>query len=223
MTNREIIDLFREMLKQRNADSNYSNQFLYNSIMKQAEWLIPRELSKGKLYSNTELFTTLRCIKVIETSLIDPCCPIKTNCTIYRTKDKVPDVWIDDSGPMVRDVTSVDFSNSFFLTTPTTWQNKREDPYQKKTKQNYTFYANGYFWFPEVNPHLVNLVGFWKEDVSGIGECAGDDCIRFLDSKFPFPEWLSAEMLAKATQLLVGVTERLPNDEQIDKNTTRKN
>lgn len=222
MTKRQAIDSLRDELRERNADSNYSNQFLYNELIKQAKWLIKREITAGRIYKNTFFFQLLKCQNVIETSLIDPCCPIRTNCKIYRTECKIPDVWIDNDGPIVKAITSVDGSTDFSVTSPTTWESKKHDPYQKKSKQLYSFYSDGYFWFPEINPHKVNILGFWTDDVSNLNGCAEQECVRFLDTRFLIPDWLEAEMFAKALQQLAGITKRLPEDEQIDKNSTRR-
>lgn len=222
-TKRQMIDSLRNKLRERNADSNYSNQFLYQSLMEHAKWLIKREIQKGVIYKNTYFFQSLKCQNVIETSLIDPCCPIKTNCKIYRTECKIPDVWIDNNGPVIKTVTSVDGSTDFWITTPSTWQNKRLDPYQKMSDMKYTFYSDGYFWFPEHNPHKINIFGFWIDDISELNGCdQNEECVKFLDTPFYLPDWLEGEMMAKALEQLAGVSKRLPEDNQIDKNPTRK-
>jgi len=221
-TKRQLIESLRDKLRERNADSNYTNQFLYQSLMEHAKWLIKREISSGRIYRNTFFFQLLKCQNVIEVSTVDPCCPVKTKCKIYRTECKIPDVWIDNNGPVVKTVTSVDGSTEFWITTPTTWQNKKNDPYQKKSDQMYTFFSDGYFWFPEHNPHKVNLLGFWVDDISDKNGCSTSDCVTFLDTPFYIPDWVEGEMMAKALEMLAGVTKRLPEDEQIDKNPTRK-
>lgn len=222
-TKRQIIESFREKLKERNADSDYTNQFLYNSLMEHAKWLIKREISAGRIYINNSLFQTLQCLEVIETSPIDPCCPVKVNCKIYRTKNKLPEMWIDNSGPVIKTVTSVDGSTEFLITSADQWRSKKEDPYQKIAKVKYAFFSEGYLFFPEYNPHRANVNGFYTDDISSKNECSDKkECVRFLDTKFMLPDWLQAEMYAKALQLLVPL-KGLPVDEQIDKNTNRKN
>lgn len=222
-TKRQLIESLRKKIQERNADSTFTNQDLYQSLLEQAKWLIKREINSGRIYKNVSFFQTLFCQDVIETSTVDPCCPIKTNCKIYRLKCKVPDVWIDEDGPIIKTITSIDNSTAWEITTPTSWLSIRIDPYQKKSKQMYTFYNDGYFWFPEKNPHKVNILGFWADDVSELNGCAENGpCIRFLDTKFQIPDWLEAEMIAKAVEMLAGVTKRLPEDEEINKNPTRK-
>lgn len=228
-TKRQIIDSFRMKLKQRNADTSFTNQFLYNTLMEHAKWLIRREISAGRIYRNTSFFQTLGCQDVSETSMIDNCCPVKTNCKIYRTHNLVPDMWNDTTGPVIKTVTSVDGTTDFFVTSAEAWQNKRNDPYQKMSGNKYCFYANGYIWFPEHNPHKINVTGFYMDDLklrsSTCEDCSNTEkeCVRFLETKFMLPDWLEAEMFTKATEQLVGITQRLPEDEQIDKNETRKN
>lgn len=219
---RVAIESLREKLRERDADSNYSNQFLFNILVEHAKWLIKREISKGNIYKNTALFQTFRCVDVIESSTIDKCCPIKTKCTIFRTKNKLPDIWLEDAGPIIKGVTSVDNSSDFWVTTPTTWQNKRENPYQKMSKQMHSFYSDGYMWFPENNPHKVNINAFWVDDVSTLNECEDNGCVRYLDTRFMIPDWLEAEMYAKALEQVAGVTKRLPEDNIINKNPTRR-
>jgi hypothetical protein len=223
-TKRQLIESLREKLRERNADTKYTNQFLYQTLMEHAKWLIKREINSGKLYKNVSFFQTLLCQDVVETSIIDPCCPIKTNCKIYRTKHKLPITWLDEDGPILKNVVSVDSSTDFQLTTPTTWQNKRNDPYNKMSKQKYAFYSDGYLWFPEHNPHKANILGFFVDDITHLNGCIQEKpCIPYLDTRFPIPDWLEAEMLSKSLELLAGVSKRMQEDEQIDKNSTRKN
>lgn len=229
MTKRQVIETFRQELNERNTDSIYTNQFLYNELMKHAKWLVRREVAAGRIYINNSFFQTLSCVEVIETSTIEDCCPVKTNCKIYRTKNKLPDMWIDTNGPVLKSVSSVDGSTDFFYTNSTTWQSKKKDPYQKQGDTKYSFFSDGYLWFPEHNPNRVNIYGFYTEDISNLSadNCDGCEeekpCTRFLDTKFMLPEWLIAEMMSNALQSMAGITEKLPNDNQPDKNATRKN
>lgn len=43
---RNIINSLREKLRQRNADTNFTNKFLYNTFLEQVKWLIKREVQK---------------------------------------------------------------------------------------------------------------------------------------------------------------------------------
>lgn len=219
---RTVIETFRKMLQEVGADSNYTNQFLYNTLLPVAMGLIKREISAGRIYKNTKFFQTLKCQEVIEVSTIGDCCPIRTDCVIYRTKCKVPDAWQDVLGPIIKTITSVDGTTGFFYTTPTTWQNKRQDPYQRMSSEKYAFFADGYLWFPEHNPHLINIFGFFMDDISQFNTCSSsEECVRYLDTQFPIPDWVLAETYGKAVQLLAP-SKQSPEDEQPDKNPNKK-
>lgn len=223
MTKREAIESLRKKLQERDADSRWWNRDLYNALMEHARWLIKREIGAGRIYTNNSFFQTLGCIEVIETSVTEPCCPVKTKCRIYRTKEKLPEMWIDNGGPVIRSVTSVDNTTEFVPTSVIGWQVKRQDPYQKMHDTKYTFFADGYLWFPEHNPHRVNIVGFYTDDISSKSDCGkkSNECSRWLDTQWVLPDWLHAECFAKTLQLLIP-TKRMPEDEQVDKNTMRR-
>lgn len=225
-TKRQLIESFRDKLRERNADTTFTNQFLYNTLFEQARWLIRREVSAGRIYSNDSFFQTLQCVEVIEVSRIEDCCPVETNCKIYRTKNKIPDTWVDTAGPVIKSVTSVDGTMGFSYTTASGWITKREDPYQRQMDIKYAFFLDGYLWFPEHNPHRVNVQGFYVDDITNLDECdectEEKPCVRFLDTKFPIPAWLEAEMLNKALEQLAGITKRMPADNEINKNDARR-
>lgn len=227
MTKRSAIETFRQELRERNADSKLSNQFLYTELLKQAKWLIKRETSAGHIYTNNSFFQTLSCVEVIETSPIDKCCPVKTKCKIYRTKNKLPEAWIDNDGAILRSISSVDGSTDFFYTTSSTWIAKKSDPYQKMGKIKYAFFEDNYLWFPEHNPHRVTISGYFVDNVHIIDDCEDckdkKDCIRFLDTEFLIPSYLEAEMYSKALQQILASTMKIQEDEDINKNTNRKN
>jgi hypothetical protein len=227
LSKRTAIWSLAEKIREVNADSDYPNEFLYNSLLEQARWLIKRETSRERIYSNDSVFQTLKCMKVIEASTIDECCPIKTNCKIYRTEHRLPDMWIENSGPIIRSITSLDRSTHFTLISSNVIEIKQNDPYQKMKAIKYAFFSDGYLWFPDFNPRFVRVTAFFVDDLALYQnpclECAdiNDECIAFLDTQFIIPEWVEAEMYAKAVQLLAG-SKQIPEDEQIDKNNNRK-
>jgi hypothetical protein len=224
-TKRKSIESLRKKLNELNADSTYSNQFLYQTLLEQGKWLIRREASAGRVWASSSLFQPLT-IRVIEVPLIDSCLPIKTGCRIFRSAERLPDLWEDANGPLLKSVSSVDGSTDFFYTTSTVWMQIRKDPYRSKGTTKYVFFEDGYLWFPEHNPNFATVFGFYTDDISmheqDCLDCEKKDCIRFLDTPFWIPGWVEAEMMAKAVELLAGVTKRLPDDEQINKNPNTK-
>lgn len=224
-TKRTTIDSLRRKLNEVNADTTYSNQFLYQTLLEQAKWLIRRETTAGRVWGSSALFQPLN-IRVLEVPLIDSCLPIKSGCRIFRSAEKLPDFWEDANGPLLKSVSSVDGSTDFFYTTSAAWMQKKKDPYKIKSTTKYVFFEDGYLWFPEHNPHFAVVQGFYTDDIAmyeqGCLDCEDKECIRFLDTPFWIPGWIEAEMMAKAVELLAGVTKRIQDDEAINKNPNIK-
>lgn len=223
-TKREIIDSLRNKLRERNADSKYTNQFLYQTLLEQAKWLILRESSAGRIWRSNFLFQSFT-VKLTEVSVIPSCLPIKAGCKIYRSVDRLPEMWQDGSGIILKSVSSVDGNTDFFYTTSGIIKHKQNDPYRRKLNQKYCYFEDGYLWIPEVNPHYVTILSYFMDDInlsSQNPDCDTEDCIRFLDTIFTAPQWVEAELLSKAVELLAGISKRIPEDEEINKNTTNK-
>lgn len=223
MTKRSIINTLRQEIKELSSDTFYSNKFLYTVLIKHAMWIVKREIRSGKVYKNMSLFKSLKCIKVVESSIIDPSCPIQLECNIWRTDKRLPETWQDDYGPVIKYAMSIDDSTRFHLISKEEWINKRNSPYAKWDKTKYCIFSDGYLWFPVHNPRLINVYGYWIDGAEFHSECGdGKKCNRYLDSEFSVPDWTIAEITSKALEQLAKVTKALPNDEQIDKNETRK-
>ncbi len=224
-TKRDIIDSLRVKLREKGADSTFSNKFLYQTILEQASWLIKREANAGKIWTSDSLFQNLP-IKIVEVSLIDSCLPVKTNCKIYRSENRLPSIWEETDGQIIRSVSSIDNSTDFFFTTSTAWSKKKKDPYRNKGVQNYFFFDDGYIWIPDKNPHYVIVQAFFIDEISLVMDdcidCNEKECIKFLDTPSRIPVWIEAELLSKAVELLAGVSKKEPEDEKIDKNTNDK-
>lgn len=220
---RNIIQNFRQKIKELTADTEYANQFLYSVLLEHAKWLVKREIRAGKVYKNMQLFQSLKCISVVPASIISAGCPIQLDCPIWRTDKKLPDTWQDDYGPVIKYATSVDDFTRFHLISKEEWMNKQNSPYFKYDKTKYVIYSDGYLWFPKHNPRKINVYGFFIDDVVFHSEC-GDTprCTRFLDTTFNIPDWIEAEVMSKAVEQIANITKKLPQDEQIDKNETRR-
>lgn len=231
MTVRDIIGSLRSKIKERSVDTFYTNGDLYQFLKEQFEWILAREASAGRVWTSTYMFQVMRSVEVIEVPTIDGNCPVKNCCKIYRTKEKLPPIWRDKSGTIIRLVTSIDNSTSFFVTSAWAYGNKKNDPYQKLSSEKYVFYQDGYLWFPEHNPHKVNVDAFFEDEISYINSTRKDcndcfekeDCVNYLDSKLILPDWVVAESISKAAELLLGTAGRLQYDNNIDKNETRRN
>lgn len=221
ITNREAISMQRGNLRQANADSDFTNMFLYSKMKEHAKWLIPREYKSGKISTSKSLFQTVSCMPTVRVSKIDEKCPIKIEgLDIYRTEFRLPAIWDWDKGPIIRRVMSIDSFTNFKLISSSDWQDKENNPYLKRSKEKYCFYEDGYLWFPKEHPKRVNIDAYFIDDVSDLEFCNCDTvppCKRFLDTPFRIPSWIQAELMDKVTNQILRGTMQVQPDTNINK------
>ncbi len=224
MTNRQAISKLRKLIQEKDIDSTFTNKFLYSILQQNLKWLIRREVSGGRILRSSSLFQTVPCIEIVKVPKMDNCCPIATNCTMYRTRKKLDDLWEDERGPIILNVTSIDGSTSFTIVSVNDYRRKKDNPYKTKS-ENYGFFDQGHPWFEEKAPKKINIQGFFTEDLDGKygcdPTCCDGDCISFLDKKFISPSWIDAELFMKSLEQLIN-TKKASEDTQIDKNINRK-
>lgn len=227
MTVRESIHRVKRMLREINADSRLSNKMVYSLLLNHAKWLIYRESEKLRLLKKDKVYQKLKCVEVIEAPLIDPCCGLKSKCTVYRTKDKLPDLFEDSAGVIIKDVVTIDGLTSLTPIKASEWERKIENPWLSKNKKNqFYFYSDGYLYFPNGSWKKVEIIAMFKKDTSEYNICdektTCDDeskgCVRFLDTEFILPDYLEAQMYDAVLKDLANIYKKLPEKStEIDK------
>lgn len=232
LTNREAIHRLKRLFREINADSRLTDRTVYSLLKNHAKWLIYRESEKLRLLKDDSIFQILKCVEVIEAPLIDPCCGIRNNkCTIYRTKNKIPSVYEDSSGIILRSVTTIDGSKSLIPIKASEWERKQANPWLDHNKKNvFYFYSDGYLYFPNGSLKMVQINGLFEKDISYLNTCDDpgtcDDetqkCVKFLDRNFILPEYLEAQMFDAAIKDLSNTYKRTEEkSHEINKNDTK--
>lgn len=231
MSNREAIYKVRKLFREVNADSRASNKFLFSLLSTAAKWLISTESDKQKLVLSDKAFQKLKCVEVIEAPLIDPCCGIKSSCKVFRTKDRLPEIFEDTSGIIIRTVTTIDGQTSLFRIKPTEWERKQNNPWiDKERKNKFFFYSDGYLYFPNGSWKMVEVDALYTKDISNLNTCDNKgtcedetkECIKFLDKKFILPEYLEARMYDAIKKDLADIYKKLPEKSvEINKNDNK--
>lgn len=231
MTIRQAIHRVKRLFREINADSRLSDRTVYSLMLNHAKWLIYRESEKFNLIKTDYPFQKLKCVKVIEAPLIDPCCGIKSKCTVYRTEEKLPDIYEDGMGVIIRAVTTIDGSKSLAQIKASEWERKQDNPWLNKNKKNSFFFFNdGYLYFPNGTWKMVEIEAMFKEDISDINLCDNPStcedetklCRRFLDTNFIIPEYLEAQMYDSVIKDLANTYKRLPEKSvEINKNDNK--
>ena len=225
-TIRELISQVKVPNKFITGDSRITNKYIYSLLKKHRNTLIKQLDERFGLYRLIHLFQTWKCVDLIEAPTIAECCGVKSENIIYRIKRKLPNALNSDSGAIIARVTSIDGSQDLTPITPSEWNRKLENSELKYDKALYYFYSNGYLYFPNLKWKKIEIQAYFQETLKDENNCCVQEdngCLSFLDEDFRIPEILLARCIELVNQEIFNTYQRIPSDEQIDKNETRKN
>jgi hypothetical protein len=225
-TKGELISSVKNQLRLVSIDSTITNRFIWSVIEKHLRWLLKRESDKMNLLGLDYLFQMYKCVEVIEAPAIDACCGLKGKCTIWRTKDPLPKMYEDADGVIIRSIMAIDGSDIFTPIKPSEYGRKLENPTTLRfDKSLYFFYRDGHLYFPGSRIRRVMIYGYFESEI--INDCDKDcpttlPCQNKLMEPARIPDQIKGELLDFVFKDLSQITLRLQEDEQVDKNETRK-
>jgi hypothetical protein len=186
----------RNVLKAVKEDPFLTDRFIYSLIMKYAKTLIKRESMTGEIYKYRNLFTEIPCLDLIEVDKVEACCiGIRTGCTFMRSREKLPELLQADDGPVIRAVTSLDYSQEAQQTYPTVYSTMTKTTSFKYNKTKYYWYLDGYIYLPNATWEGVRVQAIFDEGVAGLN-CAEDakECVQEQDRELNIPDHLFSEI-----------------------------
>jgi hypothetical protein len=88
-TGRKLVSDVRSMHKILSTDSLITDRAILSEIRINTNLLVKRETNLRKLWATDTLFTTIPCLEMCEVP-ISECCDYVDECTIARSKEKLP-------------------------------------------------------------------------------------------------------------------------------------
>jgi hypothetical protein len=211
------ISRMKNLVKGVKHDAFLTDRVIYSLYMKHGKLLLRRQDSQNKLMKFNPVFQTLDLVELIEVDKVQAqCVGLTSDCTIKRTKDKLPAFLEGYWGPIIRSVTSVDGSEEFYPTYPVNYLNITRQKNFKFNKKKYFWFLNGYLYFPDLDWDAVKIEGVFEEDISKFNCNCDDECIQRQDQQLNIPEYLDADIERLVIQDL-GIGLSAPGDPQDDK------
>lgn len=213
----DTVSRVRNIIKGVKTDAFLTDRFLYSITLKYAKMVIRRQDNENKIKNIRGLFETLPCMYLEETSKIEACCAeITTNCTIMRTKDKLPAIMEGTNGPLIRGVSTVDNSIYFDPTTPQIFISIANSTNYKYNKAKYYWFIDNRLYFPNVAFDAVNIEAMWEDSIS-MYKCNDiDKCNLRQKEMSAIPDYLFAEIEQYVLKEL-GMMVQMPIDNTNDK------
>jgi hypothetical protein len=207
-----VVSRLRKITKLNNPDSFYTNRDLYSIFLKYAYMYIRRQDNLNKIMKYNTIFQPFPCVELIEVDKVEACClGIQSNCTIRRTKERLPKIVDGAYGPLFRSISSIDRSIEITLTYAATYVAMSKSKTFKYNTTKYCWYIDGYLYFPNLDWDAVLIEAVFEDDLS-----ADSDCIDKTKTLVRIPPYLFPEIENGFKQDIAGAAQ-MPADPIIDK------
>ena len=213
----DVVSRIRVQLKAAHQDAFMTDRMIYTFVLKNAKFLMKREDSKNKLLAFSSVIQTMDFVELVEVDKVEACCTgIRSDCTIKRTKDRLPVFLEGYFGPLIRTIASLDGSVELQPVLPSTYTHIVNSKNFRFNKTKYYWFIDDYLYFPNLEWDAVRIEGIFEDDISA-WTCEEDSCLVRQNQSFNVPDYLLAEMEAqviKDLSILYQLTPDLQNDKQ---------
>jgi hypothetical protein len=223
-TLRKLVSDVRSVHKILSTDSLITDRAIASEIRNNSLLLIKRETNLRKLWATDTLFTTIPCLEMIEVP-ISECCNYVDECTIARTKLKLPRISEGNYQYVIQGVYSINAlggqGKKLKEITVNRYINLLKLPIIKK--EEYFWISNGYLYVNNPLLKSIRFVALFEEDVENeimYPECGcgtpeytlEEICKNPLDKEFPLPGYLEQQTLQLTSQKLLSTYFNLKTD-----------
>jgi len=224
MTLREIISSVRSFSKLISTDSLLTDRALASEIRANSLLLIKRDTNLRRLWATDSIFTTIPCLEMIEVPITD-CCDYTDDCTIARTKVRLPRISEGNYQYIIQGVYSINAlggkGKKLKEISVNRYINLLKLPFIKK--EDYFWISDGYLYV--TNPFVVKirLVALFEEDIPNsimFPDCECNNstvtdeewCKNPLDKEFYLPGYLQKQVLELTSQKLLSTYYHLKSE-----------
>jgi len=223
-TLRKLVSDVRSVHKILSTDSLITDRAIASEIRNNALMLIKRETNLRKLWATDTLFTTIPCLEMIEVP-ISECCNYVDECTIARTKLKLPRISEGNYQYVIQGVYSINAmggtGKKLKEITVNRYINLLKLPIIKN--EEYYWISNGYLYVNNPLLKSIRFVALFEEDVEneilypecgcGTPEYTNEEiCKNPLDKEFPLPGYLEQQALELTSKKLLSTYFNLKTD-----------
>ena len=223
-TLRKLVSSIRSMHKLLSTDILISDRAIASEIRNNSLLLIKRETNLRKLWATDTVFTTIPCLEMMEVP-ISECCNYVDECSVARTKVKLPRVSEGNYQYVIQGVYSINAMSGqgkkLKEITVNRYINLLKLPIIKK--EEYYWIANGYLYVSNPLVATIRFVALFEEDIPneimypdcgcGTPQATLDEiCKNPLDKEFSIPGYLEKQALELTSQKLLATYFQLKTD-----------
>jgi hypothetical protein len=222
-TLRKLVSDVRSVHKILSTDSLITDRAIASEVRNNSLLLIKRETNLRKLWATDTLFTTIPCLEMCEVP-ISECCDYVDECTIARTKFKLPRISEGNYQYVIQGVYSINAMSGKGKKLKEISVNRYINLLKLPVIKNETYFwiSNGYLYVTNPLLQAIRFVAFFEEDVDNnimYPECGcggeyelEDICKNPLDKEFPLPGYLEQQVLELTSRKLLSTYFQIKTD-----------
>lgn len=214
-TLRKLVSDVRSMHKLLSSDNLITDRVIASEIKNNSLLLIKRETNLRKLWATGTLFTTIPCLEMVQVPLSE-CCEYVDECTIARSKYKLPRISEGNYQYLIQGVYSINAlggtGKRLKEITVNRYINLLKLPIVKR--EEYYFIVNGYLYITNPLLQKIRISAFFETDVPneimfpecgcGTPETTDEEwCKNPLDKEYGLPGYLEKQVLELTSQKLL--------------------
>jgi hypothetical protein len=223
-TLRKLVSDVRSMHKLLSTDSLITDRVIASEIRNNTLLLVKRETNLRKLWATNTLFTTIPCLEMVEVP-ISECCEYVDECTIARSRYKLPRISEGNYQYVIQGVYSINamggMGTKFKEITVNRYVNLLKLPIIKK--EHYYWIMNGYLYISNPLMHAIRISAFFEQDVPnevmypecdcGTPQPTNEEwCKNPLDKDFALPGYLESQVLELTSKKLLSTYFQVKTD-----------
>ncbi len=221
-TVRKLVSDVRAMHRLLSTDALITDRSIASELKNNGLLLVKRETNLRKLWATDTVFTTIPCLELEEVPITE-CCDFIDDCTIARTKLKLPRIAEGNYQYLIQGVWSINamggMGKKFKDITINRYANLLKLPIIKK--ETYYWIVNDYLYLTDPMLKKVRIAALFEEDIPNevrySGECGqqvtdAEWCLNPLDRESFIPGYLEKQVLELTSQKLLSTYFRLKDD-----------
>jgi len=223
-TLRKLVSDVRSTHKMLSTDNLITDRVIASEIRNNTLLLVKRETNLRKLWATNTLFTTIPCLEMVEVP-ISECCDYIDNCTVARSKYKLPRISEGNYQYVIQGVYSINAmggtGTKFKEITVNRYVNLLKLPVIKK--EHYYWIMNGYLYITNPLMQAIRISAFFEQDVPnevmypecdcGTPQPTDEEwCKNPLDKEFALPGYLESQVLELTSKKLLSTYFQVKTD-----------
>lgn len=164
-TIRDYVSDVRSSFKLVSNDDLISDRYIANELMRTNVKLVMQQLKKRSGLNSPTLFTTLKCIELEEVPLSE-CCEYQGECTVSKSKRRLPRIVSAKNNLVVQGVWSPDKRYQYKETNPNRYANYLKLGYKKESK--FFWMQDGYLYISDPMIQYITISAFFWDPVDPV-------------------------------------------------------